>query len=81
MSIDYLPLDRLSWFAIISVYLYLWWGYNKKLTNPNFMVKHCKCNPHKTENEFCDSCGKKLDECVCDNPETLKGQNEGSEEN
>jgi len=45
------------------------------------MIRHCKCNPHKTENEFCDSCGKKLDECVCDNPETLKGQNEGSEEN
>lgn len=31
------------------------------------MVKHCKCNPHKTDNEFCDYCGKAQHECVCDN--------------
>ncbi len=45
------------------------------------MVKHCKCNPHKTENEFCNSCGKKQDECVCDNAEVSSRPNGDNEEN
>ena len=35
------------------------------------MEKNCKCNPHKTENEFCDYCGKRRSECVCDNSEAI----------
>jgi len=44
---------------------------NKKThKNNNKMIKNCKCNPQKTENEFCDHCGKQKNECVCDNIET-----------
>lgn len=43
------------------------------------MIKHCKCNPKKTENEFCDHCGKRKDECVCDNMETGNYREETSQ--
>ena len=30
------------------------------------MIKHCKCNQEKTDNKFCDHCGKVRKECRCD---------------
>ncbi len=44
------------------------------------MVKHCKCNPQKTENEFCDSCGKDHSECCCGNSEAEMYNEESDEE-
>lgn len=45
------------------------------------MVKHCKCNPQKTENEFCDYCGKTRNECCCENLEVKMYDEETSEKN
>ena len=44
------------------------------------MVKHCKCIPQKTENEFCDSCGKSYSQCCCEKPELEIDDEESSEE-
>lgn len=33
------------------------------------MVKTCKCNPIRTENEICETCWKSYIECVCENIE------------
>jgi len=44
------------------------------------MVKHCKCNPQKTENEFCDYCGKARNECCCENLEVKIYDEDSTEE-
>lgn len=44
------------------------------------MIKHCKCNPQKTENEFCDSCGKNCSECCCEKPEAKARKEDSSKE-
>jgi len=29
------------------------------------MIKHCKCNVEKIDEDFCDHCGKPKKECIC----------------